>query len=255
MTRLLSVIFALALAAPAFGFDQTHAGWDGVLKKYQTDKGMVRYKDLKADAADKAHPLNTYLAALQAVPKAEWEGWSKGDKMAFLINAYNALTVKLIVDHYPVASIKKIGGILTKPWSVEFFSLFGGALKALDPIEHEWLRPQFKDFRIHAAVNCASISCPPLRREAFVGARLDLQLDEQMQNWLADPSRNKYDAAKGELELSKLFDWYKKDFEDWGGGVKAVVTKYGPEAAKKAYAAKEPDVDYLDYDWGLNEAK
>jgi hypothetical protein len=256
MKALGALVFCLfaAMTARAGSFDQEHAAWTGVLQKYQTDAGLVRYKQLKADAAAKAHPFNGYLESLAKLTRAEFDGFAKNDKIAFLINAYNAYTVKLIVDNYPVESIKKIGGLFTKPWDVEFFSLLGGQITSLDPIEHKMLRPNYRDYRVHAAVNCASISCPPLRHEAFVGARLDAQLDEQMRLWLADPSRNKFDAQTGELSLSRIFDWYAKDFEEWGGGVKAVVSKFGPEAARQAYA-KKGEVDFLDYDWGLNEAK
>lgn len=253
--KALALAFGLFFATSAHAFEHNHGAWTGVLQKYQTDTGLVRYKQLKADvAADKAHPFTAYLDTLGKVGKSEYDGWSKPEKMAFLINAYNAFTVKLILDNYPVESIRKIGGVFTKPWDVEFFSLLGGQIKSLDPIEHKVLRPEFKDFRVHAAVNCASTSCPPLRHEAFVAARIDAQLDEQMTAWLADPSRNKFDAATGELGLSKIFDWYAKDFVEWGGGVKAVVSKFGPEAARQAYA-KKGDVDFLDYNWSLNEAK
>lgn len=252
--KALALALVIFLTTTAQAFDHEHGVWTGVLKTYQTDSGLVRYQQLKADASNKAHPFNVYLSSLSQVPKAEFDRWQKQEKIAFLINAYNALTIKLVVDNYPVESIRKIGGLFTKPWDVEFFSLLGGQIKSLDPIEHQWLRPVYKDFRIHAAVNCASRSCPPLRREAFTATKLDAQLDEQMRQWLADPSRNTYDAASGALHLSKIFDWYGKDFIDWGGGVKSVIAKYGPDLAQKAQA-KKGEIDYLDYDWGLNEAK
>ena len=249
-----ALVLCLLTATKAQAFDHEHMAWTALLQTYQTDAGLVRYQQLKADAISKSHAFNLYLAGLTKVGHAEFDGFTKPQKIAFLLNAYNAFTIKLILDNYPVASIRKIGGLFTKPWAIEFFSLLGGAIKALDPIEHKWLRPIYKDYRIHAAVNCASVSCPPLRHEAYSGTRLEAQLNEQMTLWLADATRNRYDSATGAFHLSKIFDWYASDFDEWGGGVRAVVTKFGPEAAKTAYA-KKVDVDFLDYDWDLNEAK
>ena len=251
------ILIAAALtlgASQGMAFDKTHASWTALLSQYQTADGRVKYAQLKKDATAATHPFNLYLKEVQAIKMAEYKTWPKGDQMAFLINSYNALTIKLIVDNYPVTSIKKIGGVFSKPWGIEFFSLLDDSIKALDPIEHKTLRPQFKDFRIHGAVNCASASCPPLRHEAFVGDRLDVQLDEQMRVWLADTSRNQFDGKTGELKISKIFDWYKDDFENWGGGVKTVLKKYAPASAQAAFA-KNGEISYLEYDWSLNEAK
>lgn len=228
----------------AQAFDHTHKNWTDTLAQYQDAKGMVKYSALKA-----APPptFTAYLTEIQKVSKGEFNGWKPNQQKAFLINAYNALTVKLVVDNYPVKSIKKIGGFFTKPWSVKFFKLLDGSIEALDPIEHEHLRPKFKDYRIHAAVNCASYSCPPLRHSAFTPDKLDVQLDEQMKIWLSDPTRNQ--LAQNPMKISKIFDWYKKDFEQWGGGVVTVIKKF----------SKNPlpgqDFSFLDYNWDLNEAK
>ncbi len=225
------------------------------MKEYQNSQGLVKYQKLKADAGkDKNHVFNQYLLELQSLKYADYESFSKNEKMAFLINAYNALTVKLIVDRYPVKSIKNIGGFFTKPWSVEFFSLLDGKIKSLDPIEHKWLRPHFKDFRIHAAVNCASISCPPLRNEAFQASSLDKQLDDQMKVWLRDKSRNQVDSQSKQWKLSKIFHWYKDDFKKWGNGIVEVVSQYTEQSLSREIAS-QVKIDYLDYDWSLNEVK
>ena len=251
------VLFA-AFATTGYGgdFDHTHSNWNAVLSQYLDQDGLVAYKSLKEDLNQKktAHSFENYLASLQKVSKRDYDAWSKNDQKAFLINTYNAFTIKLIVDNYPVKSIKDIGGFFTKPWDVKFFSLLGGAIKSIDPIEHDFLRPKFEDYRIHAAVNCASISCPPLRRDAFVGKILDSQLDEQMQIWLLDRGRNRFDATTGEARISKIFDWYEKDFEKWGGGVKGVLLKHGDDQVKKAVKSSKK-FRYLDYDWNLNESK
>ena len=247
--RVLAFIFAMSLSATSMAFDQSHNQWTQVLQKYLNDEGYVNYGQLKKDAQDADHLLPQYLEAISAVKKVEYDQWSDHNKMAYLINAYNALTVQLIIDHHPTESIRKIGGFFSGPWKKEFFSILDGTLTSLDPIEHDVLRPEFKDYRIHAAVNCASISCPPLRNEAFVGERLDAQLDDQMRQWLADETRNRF--SDNEIELSKIFDWYGKDFVKWGGGINNVLKKYGPEAAIRA-VENDSDIDYLKYDWGLN---
>ncbi|MBP9707825.1 MAG: DUF547 domain-containing protein [Oligoflexales bacterium] len=233
-------------------FNHRHADWSDVLQGYMKD-GMVDYKKLKKDNTSQ-HSFSKYLAQLQKVGKKEFESWNRSQQMAFLINAYNAFTFKLILDHYPVKSIKDIGGLFKKPWSIEFFSLLDGEVKALDPIEHEVLRPRFKDYRIHAAVNCASISCPPLLNTAFVADKIDEQLDGQMKAWLADSNRNKFDLKSKKIEISKIFDWYEKDFVDWGQGLPKVIEKYGSPQAQQLIKAKV-EIDYLSYDWNLNEVK
>lgn len=257
MTKLI-VFVSMLIFLPiqkGFSFDHSHMVWTNVLKEYQSSTGLVNYKKLKKDISeDKSHSFLLYIKSLESVKFNVYKKFSDKEKMAFLINAYNAFTFKLIVDKYPVKSIRDIGSLFTKPWDVEFFSLLDGKIKSLDPIEHKWLRLKFKDFRIHAAVNCASISCPPLRNEAFTAEKLDSQLEEQMKVWIADKSRNEFDHAKKEWKVSKIFDWYESDFKDWGNGVKNIVNKYLPKPLDKKTLEKI-DLDYLPYDWNLNEQK
>ena len=257
MTKLI-VFVSMLIILPiqkGFSFDHSHMIWTKTLKEYQNSVGLVNYKKLKKDTEkSKSHSFLLYLKSLEDVKYDNYKKFSDKEKMAFLINAYNAFTFKLIVDKYPVKSIRDIGSLFTKPWDVEFFSLLGGKIKSLDPIEHKWLRPEFKDFRIHAAVNCASISCPPLRSEAFTADKLDAQLEEQMKVWIADKSRNEFNHGKKIWKVSKIFDWYESDFEDWGKGVKNTVNKYLPKPLNKK-ALKEIDLDHLKYDWNLNEYK
>lgn len=224
------------------------------MKGYRTDDGRVRYRELKKSTAErKDHPFNLYIADLQQVSKADFDQWTRDEQKAFLLNAYNALTIRLILDHYPVKSIRDIGGLFKKPWDVEFFSLLGGAAKSLDPIEHQLLRPVYRDFRVHSAANCASMSCPVLRGEPYVASRLNEQLDDQMRRWLADSTRNQF-GPTGKIKISKIFDWYRSDFDAWGGGVTKVLTTFAPDTAKSAIQ-KSDDFQYLDYAWNLNEPK
>lgn len=247
----LGFILVFIYGGQSLAFDHEHKQWDAILKKNINAKGLVNYKQVKGDKA----PLESYLQTLKGVKKAEYGKWSKEQKMTFLINAYNAFTVKVIIENYPLKSIKDIGSLFTSTWKTEFpyLSLLEGSIVTLDGIEHDTLRKNFKDYRIHAAVNCASISCPVLRGEAYTPSKLNAQLDEQMQVWLADTTRNQYDDKKGVLKLSKIFDWYEDDFVKWGGGINKVINKYGPAKAKET-VKKKADIDYLDYDWNLNDS-
>ncbi len=249
------LVISLLWSPFSMAFDQQHSNWAETLKVYRNDMGLVAYQKLQEDIKkDPKLPFTAYLSELQSVPAAEFRSWLPSQRKAFLINAYNALTVKLITDHYPVPSIKKIGGFLAKPWGVKFFKLLDGQIEKLDPIEHDYLRPEFKDLRIHAAVNCASISCPSLRGEPYLAEKLDSQLEEQMHLWLNDPSRNVFEGETGNLKISRIFDWYERDFDNWGGGVREVLRRYGPPSALKAIE-KKGKISYLDYDWNLNESR
>ena len=221
-----------------------HGSYDKLLKKYVSAKGLVNYKGLKADQQE----LNGYLNMLSK--NAPAASWSKTEQMAFWINAYNAYTIRLVLDHYPVSSIKDIGSkikipFVTTPWAIKFFSI-GGEKMSLDNIEHGTLRKKYNDPRIHFALVCASMSCPRLRNEAYTAARLESQLDDQGRDFLNNPTKNKISAASA--QLSKYFDWYKGDWEKNGQSVEKWVNKYS--TTKIDAKAK---VSYLDYNWSLNE--
>jgi hypothetical protein len=221
----------------------------------------VDYAGLVRDRAELKAVLDDY----SKVTKAEFDAWSKAQQQAFLINAYNAFTVELILTKYPdLKSIRDLGSFVTKPWSKKFFRLFGQD-SYLDFIEHEVLRKDgvYDDPRVHVAVVCASIGCPMLRSEAFVAEKLDAQLDDGMKRFLSDRSRNRYNAQARKLEVSKIFDWYGKDFERGHKGytsVKATMARYADQLADKpedraAVRDQKADVTFLDYDWALNDAK
>lgn len=251
---LLTWLGSALLCSSLWAFDHSHSKWNEVLKKYRTEDSRVRYKALKADLfPGSQHGLDDYLKELSAVKSAEYETWTKDQKIAFLINAYNAFTIKLIVDKYPVESIKDIGGLFKSPWKQEFFSLLEGKIKSLDPIEHEFLRKQFSDARIHAALNCASRSCPQLQKRAFTAEGLDSQLDYAIGEWIRDTSRNHYDYQGNTMTISKIFDWFKADFEKSFGGVHKTIERYGSPTAKNL-AKSNALIKYLPYDWKLNEA-
>ena len=243
------------------GFDHQYSGWNALLKKHvrwlaDGKQSRVNYKGFAADRA----ALKTVLDGLSAVPKATFDTWSPPQQMAFLVNAYNAFTVEVILTKYPdVPSIKALGFFNRGPWKNEFFTLLG-APRHLDWIEHEQLRPVFKDPRIHTAVNCASIGCPALRDEAFTASQLEGQLDDGMKRFMGDRTRNR--VKNGKVEVSAIFKWFKEDFNSGYRGFKQVedvFAAYAEQLTDKpeeqaALRAKTLPVAYLDYDWSLNDA-
>ncbi|MEZ4751484.1 MAG: DUF547 domain-containing protein [Bdellovibrionota bacterium] len=254
LSALLALFVAVTLSTGSLGYDNSHTLWKQVLNTYRTPEGLVAYGPLKKMfREDPANPLARYLKQLSEVSFQSFSSWPQEEQMAFLINAYNAFTVKWIVDHYPVGSIKKTVGWFSSPWKQEFFSLLDGKIKHLDAIEHEWLREKYQDARIHAAVNCASLSCPVLQGVPFTGKDLNTQLESAFRAFLGDPSRNRYEVETGVLQLSKLFDWFESDFEKQFGSLKKTVERFGPDSARTAIA-KKGTVRFLDYDWGLNDS-
>ncbi len=221
--------------------------WTALLQKHVNEKGLVDYKGFIADKA----LLQSYLDELSAKPPAAT--WTDNDKIAYWLNAYNAFTIKLIVDHYPVKSIKDLGAkrqiiFINTPWDIKFFKI-GGKTMTLNRIEHRILRNQFTEPRIHFALNCASLSCPKLRREAYVGSKLDMQLTSQAKEFLSDPSRNKLD--KQTPKVSSIFSFYGKDMKKWSGkSLIDYINLYAPVKINK-----DAELDYLDYDWNLNDQK
>ncbi|MFZ4634425.1 MAG: DUF547 domain-containing protein [Saprospiraceae bacterium] len=226
----LLMILGLQYAATA---QPSHDAWNALLQKYVSASGKVNYKMLKVDQA----ALNAYLNVLAA--ETPQSAWSRADKMAYWINAYNAFTVKLIVDNYPTSKITNLDG--GKPWDVKRIDL-GGKKYSLNQIENEILRPQFKDARVHFALNCAAKSCPPLYNRAFTAANLEKALTERTRRFLADPNANTLGVER--VSVSKIFEWYAADF----GKLPEFLSKYS-SVAVNANAA----VDYREYDWGLND--
>lgn len=248
---LLSFIFCFNAQA----FDQEHKEYDKLLKSVVTYDGGQSYVDYKMIVKDPA-ALNTYLATLTAVKTEEFEGWNAGQKLAFLINAYNAFTIKLIVDNYPTKSIKDLGSFLKSPWKIEFFSLFGKK-SYLDAIEHDMIRKKFDEPRIHFSVVCASIGCPPLHDFAFTANELEKQLKKATSVFLMDKNKNSYDVSKKKLRLSKIFKWYGDDFDKkYGSYLKFISTRITQnKEAQKLIAADKVSSRWNSYDWNLNEKK
>ncbi|MBY0285332.1 MAG: DUF547 domain-containing protein [Sphingomonas sp.] len=255
------LLMLLPVSAQAQGFE--HAAWDGLLKRNVVAvrggvASQVRYDGMARDRA----ALKTYLAGAGKVSRATFDGWSKPDQLAFLINVYNAATVELILTAYPnVKSIKDLGTLFQGPWAKPFISLFGETI-SLDAIEHGMIRGsgRYNDPRIHFAVNCASIGCPALGRAAFRGATLDAQLDAAAKGFLGDHTRNRVQGDG--VAVSSIFKWYRGDFEKGWRGAKTLPAFFAlyadslglsPAAAAKAKTG-QLSVSFLDYNWQLNKA-
>jgi len=244
---ILCILFAFNTQA----FDKSHKSFNQLLGQVVSFKGaqtLVDYKSLKKDPAN----LNNYLEGLSGVKKEDFYSWNKSHQLAFLINAYNAFTLKLITYHYPVKSIKKIGGFFSSPWKKKFFELLGEK-SHLDQIEHGLIRPNYKEPRIHFAVNCASISCPNLQPFAFTGDQLENQLEKSARSFLLDKSKNYIEGKT--LYASKIFKWYGGDFKEKFGNFKVFIAKYitGVKATQDLIKSGKVKTKYLEYDWDLNE--
>ena len=218
-----------------------HSLYTELLKEYVKD-GVVNYQGFKNDEAT----LDQYLKVLEHV---DTKKLSRNEQFAFYVNAYNTWTIKLILSGYPgVKSIKDLGSLLKSPWKAKICRIDGNLI-TLDDIEHNILRPRFKDPRVHFAINCAAKSCPPLRSEPYRGNILDQQLDEMVRAFINDPNRNYLEGPA--LYLSKIFDWFSEDFNE---DVIGFFLKYATGDLKKQLVANREKVKitYLDYDWSLN---
>ena len=255
-----------AAAQSETGFDHRHAAWDGLLKQHVVVAASGHASSLRyAAVRSQRGSLKACLDSLSDVPPADYGRWTRAQQLAFLINAYNAFTVELILTRYPdLKSIKDLGSLLQSPWRKTFFRLLGKE-RSLDDVEHGLIRAPgtFDDPRIHVAVVCASIGCPMLRSEAYVADRLGAQLDDGMRSFLSDRSRNRFDAAAGTLSVSRIFDWYRKDFEQGHQGIASLQGHFARHAdvlastpqAQADIRAGRYKLAYLDYDWALNDAR
>lgn len=261
---LLTILLFITLCAPAVAFDQQHAPWTDLLAKHVhwINGGVASQVDYAGLQQDQKQ-LEAYLEQLSGVYLSDFTRWGKPEQLAFLINAYNAFTVQLILTEYPdLQSIKDLGSFFSSPWGKRFFSLLG-THRSLDEIEHRMIRAPgaFDDPRIHAAVVCASVGCPGLRDEAFVAERLEDQLEDSLKRFLADRSRNRYNAGNDRLEVSRIFDWYEEDFTSGFRGHTTHAAFLGDyaelladdENVRQRIAAGQVEIDFLEYDWALND--
>ena len=259
---LCTLFLGLCLAASARAeFD--HGLWDELLKSHVVESAgaSVTAVDYSAFQRERAR-LKEYLQALAKVTADDFSAWSVDEQLAFLINAYNAWTVELILTEYPeIDSIRDIGFLPGAPWRRKIVSLFSSSI-SLDELEHEMIRgwPRFQEPRIHFAVNCAAVGCPALRKEAYLGAALDEQLESSTNRFLADRNRNY--LRESTLYVSRIFDWYEEDFQKGWLGVSSVaefLARYAEPLGLTDQEAAELlagriRIRYLSYDWQLNDS-
>lgn len=226
-----------------------HSPWAEMLKQYMTLTEMptaTRFDYKAVTSGDKAK-LNKYLLQLQDTPILQF---SKAEQMAYWINLYNAVTVKLILDHYPVASIRdiKFGFFSFGPWNEKLITVSGETL-SLNDIEHRILRPIWQDNRIHYAVNCASVGCPDLAPKPYTAANTEALLQQGARDYVNHPRGVRFENQ--DLVLSSIYDWYQIDFGNSEEGVIKHLRSYAEPDLAARLSGHEGDIDY-EYNWKLN---
>ncbi len=244
-------------------FNHEHAIWSGLLKDFVHEGGLVDYQGL----ARRRGELDAYLHGLEVVTPAEFAKWTAPQRQALWINAYNAYAVRLILDHYPVDSIKDLGGMFSSVFSKEIIPLqrladvdprsqAGGSDKlTLGEVEHDILAKISKKPLFHFAIVCASWSCPELLNEAYTANKLSAQLEQQARHFLADDEKNNQQIQGGRLRVSKIFDWAEDELETYPGGIRGLIKDFGPASVVDAVDFGKVKWQYRDYDWSLNEWK
>ena len=245
-TQLSTLLLTLLLAVPAAAATSAPSAADLDRTLARTVRGgHVDYAGLRRDSGG----LDAWLAAAAKVPEASFTGWPRDERLEFLLNLYNAATLRLILDHYPLESIRKIGPFWdpNKAWKLPVVAVFGRKA-TLNELEHELIRPVFKEPRVHFALVCAAKGCPPLRSEAYAADRLEAQLDDQAKAFLGQRAKNRTEPATRTAYLSPIFKWYMEDF----GGSKAAVLR-----SLRPWLPAQDDwaVEWTDYDWTLNEER
>jgi hypothetical protein len=243
------VICMVLAPSSAWAFD--FKAWDGLLKKHvgPTTIAGVRLAGVNYPAMKKDPAYSKLIADLKKFSPTTLK--TPKEKMTFWINTYNVMAVKMVVDHYPVDSIKDAGSVFSSVWKKEV-GVVGGKKVTLNDIEHEILR-KMGDPRIHVAIVCASVSCPDLRNEAYTSDKLDAQLDDQFKQFLENRGKGfQLDRGKKRVTLSKIFDWFEEDFEP-KGGVLPFLARYAPEKDRAFLKKEKLKVSYLDYNWDLNK--
>ena len=241
-----SIIFVTGFHRVVSAADFDHSIFDQVLKTYVNNQGLVDYNGIAGDQSFKRY--------MESLKTAQADSMSSDGQLAFWINAYNAVTIDKVIKWKPKKSVREtfVPGV----WSgTKFFTTrehtLAGKRYSPDDIEHEILRKQFKDPRIHFAIICASSSCPPLPRFAYTGDNVQAKLEEETRKYINSERGTQIDSAKNALYLSKLFDWFAGDFESKSGSVQNFMKPYLNERAL-IFWAKGPKIKYIHYDWALN---
>jgi hypothetical protein len=233
-------------------FDHTYRRWAALLE-YHVFEDRLDYAGLRRDHAE----LRAALAELEAVTPADMEGWTRAQRFAFWVNAYNLACVALVVEGYPIASINDLSKPDDPVWDRPAARLGAhlegaGTHLSLNQIEHELIRPRFADARIHAALNCASIGCPPLAVQPYRAEQLEQQLDTITGAFLGDRERNRFEPAAGRVHLSKVFEWFPEDFAAEEGGLSGFLNRHAPQEAHGPWLGSA-ELRFLEWDWALND--
>lgn len=249
-----TLLIILLTSVSAFAFDHSYSDWDKFLERH-VKNGLVDYSEINKSSAE----FEKIVRELEGVTLKEYESWTSSQRMAFWINAYNIGAIKLVVDHYPLKrrfgpqafifpanSIQQISSV----WKRDVLTLLGKKT-SLNDIEHETLRKEFQDPRIHFAIVCASIGCPVLREETYNADELDVQLNDQIKEFANTPSKFRYDIDNDTLFLSPIFKWFGEDFEEQGGII-GFLKDYVPQDINSKLS-NTTRIEWQDYDWSLNE--
>lgn len=237
-------------AGTVAGKEPDYSVWNDLLKKYYDPARGMDYRNLKARDAARLKSLR------QDLGRVDVNALDRKAQLAYYINLYNVNVVGVVVDHYPVKSIRDISTDPIRRLNVfeKDFVPFGSRKVSLNDVENKFIRERFKDPRIHFAINCAALDCPPIRPEAYVGARVDAQLDDQTSKFLNGPKGLEL-SRKGStlnVETTKVMDWFEDDFKVSGGNL-AFIKKYASkDKLAEIQKAKSVKVTYDDYDWSLN---
>lgn len=237
-------------ASSAAPFDRGHRVYAMVLDRF-VKNGLVSYTALKANPRD----LTLYLDAVDELSEQELQRWDANERLALLLNLYNATTLQVIIDAYPVKSIKDIGILPMAVWRKDSVRLHH-SLISLQALENTLIRAKYPDHpEVHFALVCAALGCPLLRSEPYIGTRLQEQLDDQARLFLADPEKNRVIGVRRVVVVSKIFKWYESDFTRNGKSVVDNIEKFFPAEAREELKAGGFRVEYSDYDWNLNDSR
>ena len=245
-------------------FDHSHSQFTRVLTEFVKD-GTVNYRNLQ----QKPDSFNEYIKQLESIKESEFDQWNQEEKLTYWVNAYNAFTINIILENYPIKkgkglkakmypenSIRQISGVWDK---INVKS--GGKSFTLNDMEHEVLRKKFEEPRIHFAIVCASIGCPELWNHAYEAKHIDDQLEQATKRFVKNREKVRVDLTNGTLYLSKILDWFKEDFSEFKGetkygkynGVVSFCYGYFPKAVQNQLKSNRLRIKWLEYDWSLNE--
>lgn len=244
-----TLIFFASVVPDSFSseFDHEYNDYQNRISKYiSVREGLVDYKQLKIHSRG----ISNFLETSSNVQKKEYENWNKDQQLAFLINLYNVSTIKLILDNYPIKSIKDI----ESPWDKEFIDYLGSKI-SLNTLEHQIIRKEFDDPRIHFALVCAAKGCPVLLTEPFIASKLESQLEEAKKMFFSTRFKNYLEISSNTLYLSPLFKWYGEDFENKSGSVKKYVIPNLTDKKLTSSQIENLKITYTDYDWTLNDIR